>query len=43
MTHAGVPKDQREKFGITDGLIRMSIGMENVSDILNDLEQALRL
>ena len=43
MTHAGVPKEQREKFGITDGLIRMSIGMENASDILNDLEQALRL
>lgn len=41
MTHAGVPKEQREKSGITDGLIRMSIGMENIQDILNDLEQAL--
>ena len=42
MTHAGVPKEQREKYGITDGLIRMSIGMENIQDILNDLDQALR-
>ncbi len=41
MTHAGVPKEQREQYGITDGLIRMSIGMENVQDILADLEQAL--
>lgn len=41
MTHAGVPKDQREKYGITDGLIRMSIGMENIQDILTDLDQAL--
>jgi methionine-gamma-lyase len=41
MTHYGVPKEQRERYGITDGLIRMSIGMENVHDILNDLEQAL--
>ena len=41
MTHYGVPKEQREQFGITDGLIRMSIGMENVQDILSDLDQAL--
>ena len=41
MTHAGVPKEQRERSGITDGLIRMSIGMENIQDILSDLEQAL--
>jgi methionine-gamma-lyase len=41
MTHYGVPKEQREKYGITDGLIRMSIGMENVQDIIADLEQAL--
>ncbi len=43
MTHYGVPKEERERFGITDGLIRMSIGIENVEDILNDLNQALRL
>lgn len=41
MTHYGVPKEQRLKYGITDGLIRMSIGMENVEDILADLDQAL--
>lgn len=41
MTHYGVPKEQREQYGITDGLIRMSIGMENVQDILADLDQAL--
>lgn len=42
MTHAGVPSEQREKYGITDGLIRMSIGMENIEDILTDLDQALK-
>ncbi|WP_207515522.1 trans-sulfuration enzyme family protein [Longitalea luteola] len=42
MTHYGVPKEQREQYGITDGLIRMSIGMENVQDILMDLDQALK-
>ena len=42
MTHYGVPKEQRDRYGITDGLIRMSIGMENVEDIIADLEQALR-
>lgn len=41
MTHYSVPKEQREKYGITDGLIRISVGLENVEDILNDLEQAL--
>ncbi len=41
MTHYSVPKEQRERYGITDGLIRMSIGMENVQDILADLDQAL--
>lgn len=41
MTHAGVPKEEREKYGITDGLIRMNVGIENVQDIINDLAQAL--
>ncbi len=41
MTHYGVPKEERIKYGITDGLIRMSVGIENIADILNDLEQAL--
>ncbi|MFT3936377.1 MAG: PLP-dependent transferase [Chitinophagaceae bacterium] len=42
MSHFGVTKEEREKFGITDGLIRMSIGIENIQDILADLEQALQ-
>ncbi|HEX5667473.1 MAG TPA: PLP-dependent aspartate aminotransferase family protein [Chitinophagaceae bacterium] len=41
MTHYGVKREDRIKYGITDGLIRMSVGMENIGDILNDLEQAL--
>ncbi len=41
-THLGVSHEQRLAFGITDGLIRMSVGIENVEDILNDLEQAIR-
>lgn len=42
MTHYSVAKEQREKYGITDGLIRMNVGIENVPDIINDLEQALK-
>lgn len=41
MTHYSVPKEEKEKYGITDGLIRMNVGIENLPDILNDLEQAL--
>ena len=41
MTHFGVPKEEREKAGITDGLIRMNVGIENLQDIVADLEQAL--
>ena len=41
MTHYSVPKEQRERYGIHDGLIRMNVGIENIEDILNDLEQAL--
>jgi methionine-gamma-lyase len=42
MTHYSVPKEEKDKYGITDGLIRMSVGIENVQDILNDLQQALQ-
>lgn len=42
MSHFGIPREERIKYGITDGLIRMSVGIENVEDILNDLEQALK-
>ncbi|CAN5252869.1 methionine gamma-lyase [soil metagenome] len=41
MTHYGVAKEKRETYGITDGLIRMSVGIENIEDIIADLEQAL--
>ena len=41
MTHYSVPKKEKEKYGITDGLIRMNVGIENLQDIINDLEQAL--
>ncbi|HZH65829.1 MAG TPA: PLP-dependent aspartate aminotransferase family protein [Flavisolibacter sp.] len=41
MTHFSVPKEHREKYGITDGLIRMNVGIENLEDIVSDLEQAL--
>jgi methionine-gamma-lyase len=41
MTHHSVPKSEKEKYGITDGLIRMNVGIENVQDIVADLGQAL--
>src|SRR3989442_3624745 len=41
MTHASVPKEQREKQGITDGLVRFSIGLKDVHDLTEDLERAL--
>ena len=40
-THFSVPKEERVKFGITDGLIRLSVGIENIEDIIADFEQAL--
>ena len=42
MTHYSVPKEEKDKYGISDGLIRMNVGIENVQDILNDLQQALK-
>ena len=42
MTHAGVPKAQREKVGIVDGLVRISIGLEDVDDLIADLDNALK-
>lgn len=41
MTHAAVPADQRSATGITDGLIRLSVGLENPEDVVADLERAL--
>ncbi|MFA3783560.1 PLP-dependent aspartate aminotransferase family protein [Melioribacteraceae bacterium 4301-Me] len=42
MTHFSLGKENREKAGITDGLVRLSVGIENVNDIINDLEQSLK-
>ncbi len=41
MTHASIPEDIRKKVGITDGLIRLSVGIEDIEDILADLSQAI--
>lgn len=41
MTHASVPEETRSKLGITDGLVRISVGIEDVEDIIGDLDQAL--
>lgn len=41
MTHASVPTEKRDQLGITDGLVRVSVGIEDVEDIISDLDQAL--
>jgi len=41
MTHASVPVEKRDSLGITDGLVRISVGIEDVEDIIEDLDQAL--
>jgi cystathionine beta-lyase/cystathionine gamma-synthase len=42
MTHASVPKAEREKFGLTDGLVRFSVGIEDIEDLIADVENALK-
>ena len=42
MTHASVPKAMREEMGLTDGLVRLSVGIEDVDDLRADLEQAFQ-
>jgi len=42
MTHASIPKEVREAAGVTDGLIRFSVGIEHVEDLWSDIEQALK-
>jgi cystathionine gamma-lyase len=42
MTHASVPKERRERLGVVDGLLRLSVGIEDPDDLIADLEQALR-
>ena len=41
MTHASVPKEMREKLGIDDGLVRLSVGIESIDDLISDVEKAL--
>lgn len=41
MTHGSVPKEKREKFGLTDSLVRLSVGIEDVDDLLSDIENAM--
>lgn len=42
MTHASIPKEEREKVGVVDALIRLSVGIEDVNDLIADLEYALQ-
>ena len=41
MTHAAIPRKEREKTGVVDSLIRLSVGIEDIVDLVEDLEQAL--
>jgi cystathionine gamma-lyase len=41
MTHGSIPKEEREKVGVTDNLLRLSVGVEDIDDLIADLEQAL--
>ena len=42
MTHASIPKEEREKVGVTDSLIRISVGVEDIEDLIADLDKALK-
>ena len=42
MTHASIDEKERVALGVTDNLVRLSVGLENVEDIIADLDQALR-
>ena len=42
MTHASVPVDRRQRMGVTEGLVRLSCGVEDAEDLIEDLDQALR-
>ncbi|GMT44293.1 MAG: cystathionine gamma-lyase [bacterium] len=43
MTHASIPQEERDKIGLTDGLVRFSVGIEDYEDLQNDIEQAIAL
>ncbi|MCP5051529.1 MAG: hypothetical protein GY940_30455, partial [bacterium] len=42
MTHAAVPEEDRETFGLTNGLVRISVGVEDVDDLIADLREAFK-
>jgi cystathionine beta-lyase/cystathionine gamma-synthase len=42
MTHASIPPEQRKKIGVTEGLVRISVGLEDVNDIIDDMKQAFK-
>jgi len=42
MTHASVPEERRERMGVTEGLVRLSVGIEDVDDLIQDLDEALK-
>ena len=43
MTHASIPRDRRLAAGVEDGLLRLSVGVEDMEDLIADLDQALAL
>lgn len=42
MSHSTLTPEERQKFGITDGTIRLSVGIEDIEDLIHDLDQALQ-
>ena len=42
MTHSSLPTEERARLGISDGLVRISVGIEDVDDLIADLDQALK-
>jgi cystathionine beta-lyase/cystathionine gamma-synthase len=42
MTHSSLPAEERARLGISDGLVRLSVGIEDVDDLIGDLDQALK-
>ena len=43
MTHASIPKEERIKSGVVDSLIRLSVGIEDINDLISDLDNALKI
>jgi cystathionine beta-lyase/cystathionine gamma-synthase len=41
MSHSSVPEEEKRELGLTEGIVRLSVGIEDVEDLISDLEQAL--